>query len=209
MRNGQRPSKLDRSFDALRLRLLATDFPPLARNDALVVVVTARTRGEGVSTVARGLARTFERNGDGRVLLLDVDTRGNAQIRDNISKDVTVVRDLQAFASAAPPAPAGNGAETLALAVEGNPFSSGAALGEFFSTLRVRYDVIVVDAGSLDTPAPYFWAENAQKMVLVVDCSRTTRQALERLKSELDTSKLKINGVVLNRREFPIPRFFY
>lgn len=213
MRNGAKPSKLDRSFDALRLRLLATDFPPLARNDALVIVITARTRGEGTSTVARGLARTFERNGDGRVLLLDVDARGNAEIREKPPEDVTVVRDPKVFAAAAELARTengrANGSETLALAVEGNPFSASAALGEFFSVLRVRYDVIVVDAGSLDTPAPYFWAENAQKMVLVVDCSRTTRQALERLKSELETSKLKINGVVLNKREFPIPRFFY
>lgn len=221
MRNGTKPSKLERSFDALRLRLLATDFPQIARNDALVVVVTARTRGEGASTVARGLAETFSRNGDGRVLLLDADERGNVALRDGSSGEVQVVRDLRSVAGLPAPAAAANGSsgkalvkaeaktDVMALAVETNPFSASAAFAEFFATLRVRYDIVVVDAGALDTPSPYFWSENAQKVVLVVDCDRTTRPALERLKRELDHSNLKISGVVLNNREFPIPRFLY
>jgi Mrp family chromosome partitioning ATPase len=217
VRNGAKPTKLERSFDALRLRLLATDFSHVARNDALVVVVTARTRGEGTSTVANGLADTFSRNGDGRVLLLDADERGNIQMRERGSDETTVVRDLRAVSAALPPpAPATREnahmpvkADSMALAVQANPFTAGAAFAEFFATLRVRYDIVVVDAGALDTPTPYFWAGNAQKVVLVVDCDRTTRPALERLRRELDQSNLKISGVVLNNRDFPIPRFFY
>jgi Mrp family chromosome partitioning ATPase len=218
VRNGAKPTKLERSFDALRLRLLATDFPHVARNDALVVVVTSRTRGEGTSTVAQGLADTFSRNGDGRVLLLDADERGNVQMREHGTGETKVIRDLRTVSAALPPptpapTPENAGApikaDSMALAVQANPFAAGAAFAEFFATLRVRYDIVVVDAGALDTPAPYFWAESAQKVVLVVDCNRTTRPALERLRRELDQSNLKISGVVLNNREFPIPRFFY
>jgi Mrp family chromosome partitioning ATPase len=214
VRNGAKPTKLERSFDALRLRLLATDFSQVARNDALVVVVTARTRGEGTSTVASGLAETFSRNGDGRVLLLDADERGNVKVREHGAGETKVIRDLRAISAALPPPPPENAglpakADSMALAVQENPFTATAAFAEFFATVRVRYDIVVVDAGALDTRAPYFWAENAQKVVLVVDCNRTTRPALERLRRELDQSNLKISGVVLNNREFPIPRFFY
>ena len=75
--------------------------------------------------------------------------------------------------------------------------------------MRARYDVIVVDAGSLQQGLAHFWSRMASQVLLVVDTTRTTVQALERLGKELKTAKLALSGVVLNKREYPIPQFLY
>ena len=200
---GQRA--VDRDFDALRLRLTAAEPPDPNRNDALIYILTARTRGEGVSTVCAGLARSFAKHDTGRVLLLDAKSRGNGHTKGpgaanavsgiDFDEAIRRVEDWQV--------------DVLSLAERDEPLPSGAPWEDYFSGLRARYDVIVVDAGALDSRSPYYWSEKANHVLLVVDSTRTSVQALQRLRKDLKTAKLTITGVVLNKREYPIPKMFY
>ena len=80
---------------------------------------------------------------------------------------------------------------------------------DYLSAMRARYDVIVVDTGSLQEGALRLWAGVASQVLLVVDTTRTTVQALERLAKDLKSAKQAITGVVLNKRDYPIPQFLY
>ena len=212
-RTRRRLKQAEKHFDALRLRVVASEPRRANRNDAIVVALTSRTRGEGASTVALALARTFARNGDGRVLLIDSDEVSNDLVQRAPAGVATIVEgpddldiqeevysvddwdvDLLALAS-------GRNGNGLAL--------RGPQWEDYFSAMRARYDVIVVDTGSLQEGALQFWASVASQILLVVDTTRTTVQALERLAKELKTSKLAMTGVVLNKREYPIPQFLY
>ena len=75
--------------------------------------------------------------------------------------------------------------------------------------LKQNYDVILVDAGSLANTNGTFWLLNSDANILVIDCTRTTRQSLEHLRREFENSELSIDGCILNKRKFPIPRSLY
>ena len=64
-------------------------------------------------------------------------------------------------------------------------------------------------AGALTSRAPYDWSDGTSQVLLVVDTDRTKVEALSRLRKELKTAKLKLGGIVLNKREYHIPRFLY
>ncbi len=212
-RTQRKLKQAEKHFDALRLRVVASEPRRANRNDAIVVALTSRTRGEGASTVALALARTFARNGDGRVLLIDSDEVSNDLARRAPAGAATILQapeDLNSQDEVLP-VPAWD-VDLLALASSGN--GDGLAMNspqweDYFSAMRARYDVIVVDAGSIHEGALQFWASVSSQILLVVDTTRTTVQALERLAKDLKTSKLAMTGVVLNKREYPIPQFLY
>jgi Mrp family chromosome partitioning ATPase len=206
----RRIRKIEQHFEALRQRIVAAEPSRSSRNDAIVVALTARTRGEGVSTVALALARSFARHGDGRVLLIDADGKGNDLVRRapggmasivygpddlNLEEEIYAIDEWDV--------------DLLAVSGANGRLLDGPQWEDFFSAMRARYDVIVVDAGSLQQGLAHFWSRVASQVLLVVDSTRTTVQALERLGKELKTAKLALSGVVLNKREYPIPQFLY
>jgi len=206
----RRARKIEQSFEALRRRIVTAEPSRSNRNDAIVVALTARTRGEGVSTVALALARSFARHGDGRVLLIDADGTGNDLVRRapggiasivhgpddlNVQEEIHSIDDWDV--------------DLLAVSAADGRLLEGPQWEDFFSAMRTRYDVIVVDAGSLQQGLVHIWSAVASQLLLVVDTTRTTVQALERLAKELKSAKLAMSGVVLNKREYPIPQFLY
>lgn len=208
---GNKSKGIDRDFDALRLRVMATAPWRTARNDAVVIMLTSRTPGEGVSTVSAGLSRAFARNGDGRVLLVNSEETRSDLSRRRPSYGGTVIDDPAKLDPETPIAEIdGWGVDGITLAPNGRRhFLYEPQWEDYFSALRTHYDVIVVDAGSLETGTPYHWANAPSQVLLVVDASRTTVQALERLREELRSANLDLTAVVLNKREFPIPQFLY
>lgn len=207
----RRARSVEREFDALRLRITAGEGPNDKRNDALVVTMTSRTGGEGVSTVSAGLARAFARNGADRVLLLDADSTRNDIARRAPDDGATMILKEDDLDVNVPIGAVERwGVDVLALAAgRRTGFPKELAWQEYFSALRSRYDVIVVDTGALTSQGPYYWADTASQALLVVDTSRTSIEALGRLREELKTSKLAVTGVVLNKRDYPIPKWFY
>lgn len=210
-RISRRGRKAERDFDMLRMRLLAGQSRGALRNDALVIALISRTKGEGVSTVAAGLSRAFSRNGDGRVLLVDADDVTNGLAKSLPTSGRPVFLDSTNLGPEVHPGGVRPwGIDFVALGAKGKDrFVYGLAWDDYFSMLRCRYDIIVVDAGSLETGTPYNWSNVPSHVILVVDTTRTTIKALERLREELKSSGPTVTGAVLNKRAFPIPSFLY
>lgn len=201
---------IEREFDDLRLRLTAAESSAEYRNDALVYILTARTRGEGVSTVCAGLARSFARSGAADVLLLDANGQpSHAKAGGPPSRASEAPNGLAEDLDAAIQFRQDWGVHFLPLLADGRRPPSGGQWEDYVSGLRARYDVIVVDAGALDGRAPYEWSEKANHVLLVVDSNRTGVLALERLRKDLEVAKMTITGIVLNKREYPVPELFY
>jgi Mrp family chromosome partitioning ATPase len=75
--------------------------------------------------------------------------------------------------------------------------------------LKKVYDLILVDSGSLNNSNGSFWLLNSDVNILVIDCTRTTRESLEHQRRNLQNSIISIDGTILNKRKFPIPRSLY
>ncbi|WP_166802304.1 CpsD/CapB family tyrosine-protein kinase [Microvirga pakistanensis] len=70
-----------------------------------------------------------------------------------------------------------------------------------------RYDLILIDLGSLQKQLSPSWSGGIDHMYVVVDMSLTTVDALVRSRKELDVLRLPVSGVILNRRTFSTPAF--
>ena len=75
--------------------------------------------------------------------------------------------------------------------------------------LKQDYDLILVDSGTMTNPSGTFWLVNSDANILVIDCTRTTREALEFQRHNSEDSGLAIDASILNKRSFPIPSFLY
>jgi len=80
---------------------------------------------------------------------------------------------------------------------------------KIFRQLKTIYNIILVDAGSLNNSNGTFWLLNSDVNILVIDCTKTTRESLEYQRREFENSGLSIDGSILNKRKFPIPSFLY
>lgn len=204
--------RADEAVDALRLRVLAREGKRAQRNDALVVLLTSRLSEEGVTTVAAALARAFAKKGDGRVLLIDADVVSKDLVKRAPAREAIVIESAEQLDPEVEIKPV-NGWNVdlvgLATSSDGGQAFDANRWEKFTSGLRSRYDIIVVDAGTLKSGVPQFWSDSASQIVLVIDSSRTSVNALERLRKELKDAGMTLSGVIMNKREYPIPSLFY
>lgn len=223
-----RASRLDPVFDALRERLLAlprsaaaTACGPAGASPqspgpagAQVVSLMSRVSGEGVTTVAVGLARALARVGLQRILLIHHDSgRNGAAARLDVSPRAFAGWPAQASSSALLDAVFDVEPGRLSLLNLGSDVPSGFAndilWASAYSALRQCHDLVLVDAGSMRQPQAMRWARLADLRLLVLDTGRTTTEELERLKAEWQISGQTLEAVVLNKRDYPVPGFLY
>ena len=214
MQNGavNKLSQVEQAIDSLRLRIMAKEPKRAQRNDAIVVMLTSHTADEGVSTVAVNLAQAFSRKGDGRVLLVDADQKDNGLVQRAPNGAATVIDTADKLDPQAEIKKVHSwDVDLVALSPgsEGGKSFEGPKWEEFTSAMRSRYDIIIVDAGTLKSGVPQFWSGMTSQVLLVVDTTRTTQPALERLSKELKAADFKLSGVVMNKRDYPIPDFLY
>ena len=209
-----RLSRLAPSFDAIRERLLAFPRQPPAAAGALVVSLMSRVGGEGVTTIAVGLALALARTGSVRTLLIDYDTRRHGAaawlgvqprplpgwVAESGERTLTdAVLDIE-------PGRLG----LLSLGDNMPPgFASDGRWLPAFTHLCSSFDVVLVDAGSCRRPLALRWARLAELRLLVVDTGRTTTEELERLKVEWQAHGHTLDAVVLSKRDYLVPGFLY
>jgi len=204
-----RPASLER----IRLRMLSLGYLNGAAS-ATVIAFTSRMRREGVSTVVAGLAREFGKSNPGQVLVLDADASGRRiasllrvatvpvplaelQLGDlDLSAIVTRKKDFDVDIL------------TIASSDRGGPEWEQTAKALLVG-LRRRYRVILVDAGALSNERAQFWLACSDHRVLIYDTKVATREALERLRREIDQGGIKLSGMILNKRQYPVPGLFY
>jgi protein-tyrosine kinase len=76
--------------------------------------------------------------------------------------------------------------------------------------LAAAFDFVVIDTPPVNLYADaVLLGKLADGMVLVVQASSTRRETARRAKESLESAKVKLLGVVLNKRTFPIPEALY
>ncbi len=195
------------SFDKIRIQILSKWL--LKKEESCsVIALTSRLSGEGVSTITTGLIKSFNATdiGIGKTLLLNasLNYQRNTRLLDitdldnlsNISDYITNDKTL--------------GTDSITLAsIPQNIFQIKDQTSSLLSKLKNIYNLILIDAGTLNNSNGTYWLINSDINLLVIDSSRTTSESLEHIKREFLNSKLSIDGSILNKRHFPIPSYLY
>ena len=180
-----------------------------------IIAVSSCHSGEGVSSVAANLAVSLGYNG-GRVLLVDANinhpsvhkifrvnqspglaemfTRG--QLNPNLIQP-TSVKNLDVLSS-------GVGPVNLLLLFEAKGFADQLALW------RREYQYVVFDLPPLnESPHTTRLIRLVDGVILVVEAERTRWEVAQQAKEMFVQDKANVLGVVLNKRQFPIPEWLY
>lgn len=225
------------SFEKIRSQILSR-WILKSTSSCTVIAFTSRLPREGVSTVTRSLARSFSKTYTGRILLLyagrkhprrasvlDVTVLDDLSVlSDFIIRDKKLGCDTIRLANTAQDSISMHDAsleDDLAVpdirfdedgTILNHSFDSGSRNEQtrrIYRLLKQKYNLILVDAGSLNNSNGTFWIVNSDVNILVIDCQRTTRDSLEYQQREFENSGFSIHGSILNKRVFPIPNFLY
>lgn len=201
------------SFEQIRVCMLSKWLLD-AGDKATVIAFTSRHVGEGVSTVVAGMAHSFGVADPGSVLVLDA-TPGRLRI-GNLLKTRTRQTSLYHFEtgevdlSATVANDRKNGIDILTLGDTGAARPGIAAKARsVVERLSPYYRVILIDAGTLSKGWASHWLACSNYRVLVVDASTATREALEYDRKRFEHGGLKLDGSILNKRSYPIPKSLY
>jgi len=173
-----------------------------------IVSLTSRIRGEGVTTIAFGLATELAQTGN--TLLIDTSSEGKRiteflnidsvpiSVKDIHKVDLQTKRYITQLKNP--------NMDILSLSIPdkgGNDFIDFNA--SFWKDIRSYYKSTIVDSGSLQRPSSRMWTNWTDHTLLVIDTNSSTREILERFSSDLKRFNIKISGFILNKRSFHIP----
>jgi Mrp family chromosome partitioning ATPase len=209
----RRHASISASFDAIRERILAGERTEQAADRGTVVLITAGSRGQGITSITIGLGRAFARGPACRTLVIDHDASasGIATRVGAVPKvvDVSQRPGVSSEIISSVHRPREEGFDLITLPPDYARTVDGAVREAVLKELRLAYDVILVDAGSLQTHAPLVWGRQVDQTILVVDTTVTTAAALERVKTDLQYADQTVTGVILNKRQLPVPDALY
>jgi polysaccharide biosynthesis transport protein len=185
-----------------------------SRNRRRVISFAAALPGEGTSTLAVHFAYLLARVAEKRVLLIDADmARSNLSLSESVGDcagltellrgqgplEKVILRTEQPHLHFLP---AGRDRIRHVEAV-----SSG-QIRPLFEELGGHYDVVVVDnAAVLEHPEAPLIGAASDGVVLVVRAQATRREIVQRALAELNFSRCRILGTVLNARKESLPGF--
>jgi capsular exopolysaccharide synthesis family protein len=218
--NRKQPIKIDFDLDPfmeeqyqkLRRRLAPSPNQPNVK----VVMVAATTHGEGATTTSAILAATLARSGHAKILLIDANLRtpaldgvfdNEAQSTEGLSDVVTsdVPIDSAIYQTNFPNLfllPVGKNHSSPSYLFDGDPITN------LLKHLRDRFDYIILDGAPLDGYSEsFFLASKVDGVVLVVECERTQKRTVRKIKKELEWGPINLIGVVLNKKRSYIPKF--
>jgi Mrp family chromosome partitioning ATPase len=208
----RRDASISASFDAIRERLLAGERTGKA-DGGTVVLVTAGSPGQGITSITIGLGRAFAREPACRTLVIDHDASASGiATRVGVTPKVVDLSQRPGASSeiiSSVQRSAEDGFDVITLPPDYARTVDGAVREAVLKELRLAYDVILVDAGSLQTHAPLVWGRQVDQTILVVDTTVTTAAALERVKTVLQYADHTVTGVILNKRQLPVPDALY
>ena len=180
---------------------------------SLCLGVTSCDRNVGVSTLAHNLALNAGSVGLNGVLVLDANhvnptqhelfkIRRGPGIVDHLVRGEAIENCLHSF---------NNGQISLMMWGSNRvPLSavSPLKLDGFFSELRTRYQMIVIDMPAIrDAEYGTMLASHTDGVLLVLDGNRTRQRAVNRCISSLQQQNATIIGTVMNRFQSPVPKW--
>jgi Mrp family chromosome partitioning ATPase len=212
------PSFLDPGEGTALITMLRRD-----RGAAAIVQLIAAGAGEGTSTLARDLALIAARMPGLRVLLLDLDPPGTAQLaalRAGFGAAVAATRSLPA----APPElvfhqlAISRLPRDIAVSEMRRPASGPFPLGPFplgpfawrplFSALRKDFDLVLIDSPPLERSYDgILRAQDVDTTLLVVEAERARAAAVRNLRDRIQDIGGQVAGAALNKRRRHVPDF--
>ncbi|MBJ6725346.1 P-loop NTPase family protein [Geomesophilobacter sediminis] len=179
----------------------------LALHSKKTVQVICSRRGEGVSTVVKGIALTSAERLGKRVLIIDTSSRYPEWVMAGGQRPhggpVPVSTCFKA------------GRENLcvaflpldAAAIWLSPVQSGR---DILAELSDYFDLILIDSPSFEeSPDGIDLARHADGVIIVVEAERTKWFLVDNLKEKILNNEGRLLGVVLNKRRFHIPEPVY
>ena len=207
------PEGVRHYYETLRSRLLlmgnGSSKPPR------VIAVTSCDRGEGVSTVAANLATVLADFTDKRVVLVDANLSNPSihKIFDSpVSPGLTEFLDSGDFT---PADTRRTPLENLEVIPAGNLSDLGEIndpkkVAKLIGSLKRYSNFVVFDTPPVGESASLPHLTNlVDGVILVVEAGRMHWEVVNQAKEELLGAKVRVLGVVLNKRRFPIPRVLY
>jgi Mrp family chromosome partitioning ATPase len=88
-------------------------------------------------------------------------------------------------------------------------FSGAQHAQSIIDRLRSNYQVILVDTGTLASSGGAYWLAHSDYRILVIDSTITTREMLQYQRKESEHASITLNGSILNKRKYPIPKSLY
>ncbi len=175
-----------------------------------LVGVTGFSEGAGSSTLAAGLAAALSEMGDGKVLLVDVNS-GSEDVhpffRGKSAQSITAA--LQS-SSSTPPA-----ADGLYLATVSPPNEAAMplALKRFFELMpnlkASDFDYIIFDMPALSQTSPTLgMAGFMDKLLVIVEAEKSNREAVRRGYAELMAARANVS-IVLNKNRSYVPTWVH
>jgi uncharacterized protein involved in exopolysaccharide biosynthesis len=163
-------------------RLRRIDSPDTA--GGTIFAVTACTRGEGVSHFVRGLG---------------------AELTNYTGKQVAIVNAPDIFETIAEA-----GTDTDAL-IWGRSATSGEKfIQQWFTGLREKHDYVLIDCPSLNTSrAATILGPQCDGLLMVVGTGTATRAQVRGGLAMLALASVKVVGLALNKRTYPVPEAVY
>jgi len=179
-----------------------------------VLLIASALPGEGKTTIATNIARSFAQKGE-RTLLIDADLyRGSLHRSFKVSSQPGLSGLIQKRSSAL------NATVTIEPCLDllpcGDRLRTGADLldSRYFeaemNALRARYDRVVIDSPPiLGLPETLLLQRQADAVVLVVASELTPMQAVRDALTALRANKDNVEGFILNRVNFSSPQYRY
>jgi capsular exopolysaccharide synthesis family protein len=180
------------------------------------ILVLASVHGEGTSSVCSQFARSMVQSDEGKILLVDANLRtpGLHQIF-GLERDGGLVEMLEGKIPAGQAiretAQAGLFVVTAGAPTEDAPRLLGSSrLKTMLAQWRKEYSLVIFDSSpALAYADAVVLGRLFDGVILVVQAGKTRWEVIRRAREILKNAKAEILGVVLNRRQYVIPRRVY
>jgi capsular exopolysaccharide synthesis family protein len=199
-----------------RIKLVQRVFLLPGADAPRVVVFCGVEAGDGASWICAHVGETLASQVNGAVCVVDANLRNPSIHRyfrtENLSGLTDAIARSRPARDLARQMPGGR---LWILASGSRSFDPGAVLTSkrfrsYLNELRAEFDFVVIDAPAVNLYADaVLLGKLADGTVLVVQANSTRREAARKAKESLESAKVKLIGVVLNKRTFPIPEALY
>jgi capsular exopolysaccharide synthesis family protein len=180
------------------------------------VVFACVQPGDGSNSICLHAARALAEQGRGSVCLVDANVRSPSlhlglglENRRGLTQALVEPVPMRTFAQQIDE---GNLWVLPCGCVSGNSqlLISSDRLHKRFADLRAEFDYVLIDAPPVSLCADSIaLGRLSDGVVLVVQLNATRREAALRAKEILETAEVRVLGVVLNNRTYPIPEALY
>jgi Mrp family chromosome partitioning ATPase len=180
-----------------------------------VLQIIATTAGEGVTSLARGLAKAASSMANDRVLLCDATGTGDIFQLANVRQPVSLIAVAEGRSDiGAALSPTANDRLTLAALTDKDVHDQAVvrveAVAALLERLRSHFDLMIIDApAGNDSMLGVALSRYVDGVVVVIEAEKTRGPALAAMLKNIDINGGNLIGTVMNKRRFHIPRSIY